>query len=683
MATRARGDELGLIWEAPVAAAKGEEERFVASPAAIAKLDEMVTWKPPELSSIRLDGVKELCVDVETKDTQLSELGAGVRRPGNYIAGIAVGTTDRRWYLPVAHEGGGNLPKEMVFGWARKVLNAFDGDLIGANLIYDLDWLANEGITFPNVKAMHDVQIAEPLIDEWRMHYDLDSLGFDYLGEGKNETLLQRAAMAYGFGQTDSSIKTNLWRLPARFVGPYAEADVDLPIRIWHKQRVRLAEEGLLRVYDVERRLIPLLLAMKRRGVRVDLDKAKQVTDMLRKQLKELESALRREFGSGATFTSPGSLVRGLEEAGIKLPPTPKTAHLPERQQRKSVNKVVLDKYKDHPRVKLLLEGRKLQTLIGTFMEGHIQSHHINGVIHCDFNQLKGDTGGTIARFSSSNPNLQNIPARDEQLAPMIRGIFVPFTERWDRYDESQIEYRLLANFARGQGAEGARQKYRDDPETDFHVMCGEFIGADANDGFIRKRVKNTNFCKVYGGGVPKLAATFGCSIEEAQEFADRYDRELPWVKATLEAAMHWAGRRGFVETLLGRKQRFSLWEPFGNYDRKFPPLPEKEAREKYGNRIQRAFLYAALNRKLQASAADVMKKAMVDCWEAGVFADDALGAPLLTVHDELDIDNPMTPKAMEAAVEVKRLMEVGFVDELKVPLVCDHSFGNNWGEAS
>lgn len=694
MASALRGDEMGFFWEEPRAVAQSRGEMVLnPSPRLLKKLAERSgpRWTAPDLGSIKLKGVKQLSIDLECRDEELSALGQGCWRDPkkNYIVGIALGTDDgRRWYIPVRHEGGGNLDEGLVKRWAMKVLNEFDGELVGAKLIYDLVWLAMWGIMFPKVKAFHDIQVAEPLLDEWRLSYGLDELSWEYLGEGKDQSLLNMAAEAYGFGSSERLIKTNLWRLPAEFVGPYGEGDVDRPLRIWAIQRVKLAEEGLMRVYDIERKLIPLLVRMKLRGVRVDMRRVEEVTSILEKKFNEFDIQLKREFGLKASFTSNGSLAPGLREAGIPLQPTPSTKDLPPHMQRMSVNKIVLDKYKNHPKVKLILEGRKLATLIGTFMRGHLQTHAIPdgnqyGIIHCDFNQLKGESGGTIARFSSSNPNLQNIPARDEELAPLVRSCFVPFTRRWDRLDESQIEYRLLVNFARGQGAEEAREMYRNDPTTDFHVMCGNFIGADASDSFIRKRVKNTNFCKVYGGGIPKLASTFGCSIEEATEFSNKYDRELPFVKYTHEQAMMWGGRRGYVETLLGRKQRFSLWEPIGNFDRKAVPMLEKAAREAYGTRITRAYLYAALNRKLQASAADVMKKGMVDGYEAGCFDDDALGAPLLTVHDELDCDNDMTPRAIEAMREAKRHMEIGFKDEVKVPIVCDHSYGDNWAEAS
>lgn len=686
-----RFDDDGLIWNTPARPARGGF-MLGPSPLAIKRLEERAgkRWEPPtELPS--LHGVKELCFDLETRDTGLAEdLGPGVRRDPkrNYIVGWAIGTDDgRRFYLPTRHEGGGNMDPERVGNWARDALNKFDGELIGAHLLYDLDWAANEGVTFGNVRAFHDIQNAEPLINEHRFQFGLEHVSKDYLGEGKDETLLQEWGEAYGY-RTADALKENLWRAHSQYVGPYAEGDVDRPMRIWHKQREILRQEGLERVYEVERKLIPLLLAMRRRGVRIDLNHAEEVANRIDKRIIDLNTQLKHIAGRQAEFTAGASFVRALKERGIPVPWTPSSGKIDPKTGRArpmvpSVTKALLQRYQAQDELcRIVMEGRKLTTLSNTFMKGHILGHHLNGYIHCNFNQLKSEDGGTIARFSSSDPNLQNIPARDEILAPLIRSIFVPDEgETWERLDESQVEFRLLVNFARGQGAEEARELYRSDPTTDFHIMCGNFIGADASDSFVRKRVKNTNFCKVYGGGAGKLAETFGCSVQEAQEFSDKYDKRLPFVDHTYNEAMKWANRRGFITTLLERKQRFIFWEPFGNYGaNKVPALPHEAALAKWGNRIQRAGTYMALNRKLQASAADVMKKAMVDGLEAGVFDAGALGAPLLTIHDELDMSRPDTAAAREAMVELKRIMEIGFVDQLKVPLVCDREAGPNWG---
>jgi DNA polymerase-1 len=254
----------------------------------------------------------------------------------------------------------------------------------------------------------------------------------------------------------------------------------------------------------------------------------------------------------------------------------------------------------------------------------------------------------------------------------------------------SQIEYRFLAHFALGKGAAECREQYNTDPKTDYHKLCARLANMDENDPFVRKLVKNINFGKVYGAGPPKLAATMGKSVEEAKLFTDKYDEDLPFVAKTFQTASDVAQRRGYVLTILQRRQRFPLWEPkrWGGEHRP-PGLPYEQALEQYGgigadgqllrnpNRLRRAYTHAALNRVLQGSAADMMKKAMVIIWESGIC--DVIGAPLLTIHDELDDSVPQTHEGEQAAQEATRLMTDAI--KLKVPVLVDADYGANWGE--
>jgi DNA polymerase I-like protein with 3'-5' exonuclease and polymerase domains len=632
-------------------------------------------WTAPlELPSLR--GVTELALDTETKDLDLMSRGPGVRR-GARIVGISLGFNDQRMYLPIGHEGGGNLDRNLVLRWAREELNAYDGEVIGTNLGYDLDFLAEEGVTLPNVKAFHDVQVAEPLIDEWRREYNLDALSYDYLGEGKEQQLLKEAAAAWGFS-TMRQLKQNIWRLPANLAGPYAEGDVDRPLRIWPLQRARLEAEDLLTVYNVERQLIPILVAMRRRGVPVNIRRAEMLRQRFVHERDEWVRRLKHLAGPRAELMEPKTLAPALEARGIMVPYTRPSKNFPQGQI--SIAKAFLEQYQADELVRVIAEGRKINTIITTFLDSQILGYALNGRIHPTFTQLKNDDSGTIGRFSGEHPNLQFIPARDEVLAPLIRGIFEPENgEDWQRDDASQIEYRFLTHYAVGRGAEEARESYRRDKKTDFHKMAANMLGADPEDKIRRKRVKNTNFCKVYGGGIPKVAATFGCSVEEAFSFVREYDEKLPFVGDTYKAAMKWANRRGFVVTILNRRQRFPFWEPVGNYEHHKPAYLREEALRVYGPRIVRAETFTALNKKLQVSAADMMKKAMVDIWNAGICR--VLGAFLVTVHDELGSSVPRTPAGDEAGREVTRLMEEAV--QLKVPIYVERDRGATWGEVS
>ena len=636
-----RGDELGMLWEDPVVSTR------VVVQGPMPKSDWVAPHDFPEFRK-----AKRLAIDTETCDPDLSALGPGVRRDG-YVVGISIAADglEPRYY-PIRHDAGGNLDEDMVLEWFRYEMARFKGELVGAHLLYDLDYLTQEGVNFSGVKRYLDVQNAEPLLDENALSYSLDRIALDRLGRGKDETLLERALAAHGYKG-----KNHLWRLPARFVGPYAEEDAALPLEILAAQEPLLAAEDLGNVFDLESRLIPLLLAMRRRGVRINVGKAEEAREALVKKRAEVFATL----GTDDVWSAE-SLAPLFDAKGIEYPLTPKT-------KKPSITKPWLEAQQD-PFAGLVRDARRYDKTIGTFFDGHILGHHVNGKIHCQFNQLKSDEGGAVSgRFSSSDPNLQQITARDEELTPIVRGVFVPDDDEqvWVQHDYSQIEYRKLVHYARGQGADEARARYHTDPDTDFHAMCGEMASISN-----RKQVKNVNFGVVYGAGAKTTAVSMGVSEEEAHRFIKRYDEALPFVRDTSAWVQEAAGKRGWIKTISGRRRRFNMWE---RRNGKPGIKPEAEAREEWGDLIRRAMTYSALNSLLQGGAADVMKKGMVDVWESGVC--DALGGPpLLTVHDELDWSVP--PDCDEALAEVQNLMESAY--ELRVPIVVDEERGPNWG---
>lgn len=647
-------------------------------------------WRPTaELPS--LSAVRQLSIDVETCDPNLSDLGPGVRR-GGYMAGIAVALdiNGPRMYLPFKHQGGDNLPPEVVLNWARDEFPKFTGEVVGASLLYDLDYMAHEGIEFKNASAFHDVQIIEVLLNEWRYSYELDAISKDRLGVGKDESLLRAAAAAHNW-TTDDRVKANIWRLPARYVGPYAEGDVDRPIRMLPQQLAQLADQQLEQVYEIERKLIPILLGMRRRGVRVNIPRAEEVRKILETKEHEQLDILRSFAGPKAGFMAVDSFSDALKDRGLPLEYTPKKGAI-------SVKSAWLQRHKNDPMISSILLGRKFFNAKNTFIDGHVFTHSLRkpgdnfGRIHCEFNQLKNAEGrGTAARFSSSNPNLQNVISRDDEfitenlddelLSYLVRSIFVPEDEHlWQRDDASQIEYRLLVHFARGRGSDEARARYNNDPSTDYHKFCAELAGISPDDKILRKRVKGINFAKGYGAKRKKLAELLNCTLEEADDFIKLYETALPFTVDTFNAAENWAKRRGFIVTVLNRRHRFPFWQPTGSFGKDAPPgLPKEKALIEYGENIQRANAYKALNNKLQGSAADIMKKGMVDAYEAGIFAEDALGFPMVTVHDELGSSVSPTGRGDEAGRELPRVLERAV--KLRVPVIVESARGKTWGD--
>jgi DNA polymerase I-like protein with 3'-5' exonuclease and polymerase domains len=299
----------------------------------------------------------------------------------------------------------------------------------------------------------------------------------------------------------------------------------------------------------------------------------------------------------------------------------------------------------------------------------------VNGRVYGQFHPLRGDDGGTRSgRYSSSTPNLQNIPARDDELAPIVRGLYQPDEghKLWRKYDYSQIEYRFLAHFAVGGGADTVRQRYQNDPHVDFHEMTRQLIKEFAGVTLDRKVTKTINFGLIYGMGQPKLAHSLHLKPADGKKLFLAYHKGAPFAKATLEACAEEARRTGTISTVLGRKSRFDLWEPTGRDER--VALPYEQARRAYGPSLQRAYTHKALNRRLQGSAADLMKMATWRCMKDGIF--DRTGYPRITVHDELDFSDP--GGVDDAFLEMQRVMENAIA--LRVPVKVTPEFGPDWG---
>jgi DNA polymerase I-like protein with 3'-5' exonuclease and polymerase domains len=583
------------------------------------------------------------------------------------MVGLAVGTDDGyRRYFPFAHDMGNNLPREAVLQWAKDNLTKAGQPKVGANLLYDLDYLYHAGV--PVAGPFYDVQVAEPLIDELSRDYSLGALMEKYTGEGKPEDeMYEWLSAAFGGPATRRAQAGNIWRAPAEVVGPYAEGDVDGPFRVLEAQQRVLKEQELETVFEVETRLIPLLLAMRQRGVRVAVDQAEMLDATLASKAEQLRGEL---AAAGVDPNKHLTLAKYCDGKGIRYLKTPKGNPSFPGQWLLNHNDPLLRKVAD---------VRRLEKHAGTFLQGYILKHAINGRIHCQFHQLRGDEYGAVSgRFSSSDPNLQNIPARDEELGPLVRGMFLPDEgELWGSDDWSQIEYRLLVHYAMGIGAREAREQYRRDPKVDFHQYVADLSGID------RRPAKGINFGLVYGMGEPAMASNLGRPLHEVKPLFQQYHDRFPFVRNTYNRVSKRAEERGYIKTLLGRRRRFPYFEA-ANWDEARAyresggaPMLEVEARAKWSN-VRRGYCHKALNGLLQGGAADIMKMAMVKIWESGVC--DVLGAPLSTVHDELNWSIPQTREGREAHQEAVSIMESCV--PLRVPLVCDAGIGANWGEA-
>lgn len=628
-------------------------------------------WTTPAVFP-RLDAAKRIAIDLETKDPLLLTKGPGEIRGDGHICGVGVGVdTGERWYFPMRHEfGGGNMNPDMVLNWCRDELTRPHQEKVGANIMYDVSWLRAEGVHVAG--TLRDVSYAEALLNENARSYSLNAIAKKWLNEGKSDDALYKwLAATYGGKPTRRQQGGRIHMAPAQLVGPYCEGDVDLPLRAYDLQRKELEAQGLLDLFDMESKLTPLLLDMRWHGVRVDEERAGEVSAIIHKKTDDAQAILNDAAGCEINADSNNDIAAMFDRQGIKYPTT--AAGNP------SFVKEWLEQH-DSPLAQNIVAVRKYAKAVSTFIDGGILSNVVNGRIHGQFHPLKSDENGTVTgRFSSSTPNLQNFPSRDKELASLIRSLFIPNEghPNWRRYDYSQIEYRLLAHYAKGAGADDVRQQYLDNPRTDFHEMVRQLVFKVTGNLLDRKPTKNINFGLCYGMGKPKLIRQLGLSQAAGDKLFNAYHTGAPFVRETYEAAMSTAKTRGYVKTLLGRRRRFDFWEPRQWSEDKEKPRSYDAAVNEWGeNAIQRAGAHAALNAVLQGSSADIIKLAMVTAYEAGIF--DVIGVPLVTVHDELDHSDDGTPEAAEAFKELQHTMET--CTTLKVPVLADAEVGPNWG---
>lgn len=651
-----RFDNIGLWWQdLPTSRKRGER--------VLGPLPEIPVsgWKPPTtLPDLRRASV--MSFDVETYDPELMDHGPGWGRNKGHLCGISVATPDQRIYVPMRHtvQAEMNLDPDMVLRWARAMLETPNIPKVGANLIYDIGWLRQEGV---DVKGkLYDVQFAEALIDE-NSKVNLEALGRKYCGIGKEVDILKDWILNY-YGGGQRTWRKDIYRAPVSLVGAYGEMDAALPLMVIKEQFPLLVNDGLMELFDLENKLIRILVDMRLAGVSIDIPYAEQLRDKLVADVNEVQERVDRMAGFSVNVNASESLAKAFGVFGLDFPKTEKGAP--------SFVKEFLENH-DHEFANAVTELRGIEKLRGTFVEGYLLGSHVNGRVHGSFHPLSGTDGGTkTGRFASSDPNLQNIPVRHGK---EVRRAFVPDTghKQWRKYDYSQIEYRFLAHYAVGEGSDIIRQRYSDDPNTDYHQATAELIYQIANILLERGPTKNINFGLVYGMGIDKLAKDLKLAIAAAKELIAAYHKGVPFAKATMQSVMDFANDNGYNLTILGRRTRFNLWEPDG-WGVKGIALPHDQATQRYG-RVKRAYLYKALNYKLQGSAADMMKAAMVKCYEDGIF--DVTGIPRLTVHDELDFSDMGHQE--EAYTEMRHIMQT--VIPLRVPVVCDLEVGANWGD--
>ena len=603
-------------------------------------------WLPPT-DFPNLDKYDEIAIDLETKDPNLNErMGSGSVVGVGDVVGISLATHDWCAYYPIAHEGGGNMDRKMVLNWFQDQMKT-DSTKIFHNAMYDVCWLRRLGINIQG--QIVDTMIAASLVDENRFRYDLNGISRDYLGKGKDETALYEAAKSWGVDP-----KAEMYKLPAMYVGAYAERDAQLTLELWQELKKEILHQDIEAIFAMETKLFPVLVDMRYLGVRVDQDKAAIEKKRMVEDEKRLLGGIYAETGIDVQLFAARSIAKIFDKLGLPYDRTAKT-------QAPSFTKNFLANH-PHKIVQAIAKAREINKAHTTFIDTILKHSH-KGRIHAEINQLRGDSGGTVTgRFSMNNPNLQQIPARNKDLGPRIRSLFIPEEGcKWGCFDYNQQEPRLLVHYASLQGffsVEDVVEAYKNE-NADFHQIVADMASIP------RFQAKTINLGMFYGMGKNKLQAELGVNKLQAEELFKQYHGKVPFVKQLMNAVMDRAQSAGKVRTLLGRLCRFHLWEPnqFGIHK----PLPHDAALAEHGPGIRRAYTYKALNRLIQGSAADMTKKAMIDLHAEGII-------PHLQVHDELDI----SVQNKKEADKIKQIMESTVT--LEVPNKVDYEEGVNWG---
>jgi len=608
-------------------------------------------WLPPQTFP-DLSDYSEISIDLETRDPDLKTLGSGSVVGRSEIVGIAVAVQGWSGYYPIAHEGGGNMDKKMVLKWFQDILNT-ESIKIFHNAMYDVCFIRAAGLKING--TIVDTMIAGSLVDENRFRYDLGSMGRDYLGRGKNEAVLNETAAIWGV-----DAKSEMYKLPAMYVGEYAERDAEMTLELWQEMKKEIYTQDIEDIFNLEIELFPCLVDMRFLGVRVDVEAANQLKQKLLAEEKECLQKVKKETSIDIQIWAARSIAQVFEKLRLPFDRTEKT-------NSPSFTKNFLQNH-PHPIVQKIARAREINKAHTTFIDTIIKHEH-KGRIHAEINQLRSDQGGTVTgRFSYSNPNLQQIPARNKELGPRIRSLFIPEEGcKWGVFDYSQQEPRLVVHYASmdknsqnitGEGLEDVLESYLEH-DADFHKIVADMASIP------REQAKTINLGLFYGMGKNKLQAELGLDKEDAEDLFQQYHSKVPFVKQLMYSVMERAQDAGKIRTLLGRRCRFNLWEP-----RKFgvhKALPKEEAEREHGpGMIKRAYTYKALNRLIQGSAADMTKKAMVNLYKEGII-------PHIQVHDELDISVDNNED------KIKEIMESAV--DLEVPNKVDYESGPNWGQ--
>ena len=581
-------------------------------------------------------------IDIETHDPHLEDWGRGSIRNDGFIIGIGC-------YCPDLGIDDFFRPTDNRI---KQVLNDPDVTKIFHNGVYDLDWIMNGPDHLEVYGRCEDTMTRETLLDSYAFSYSLDACckRRGVVGKNKGETIDNYWTQVGGKGEAVEHLKD----IPFPIVGKYCRQDCKATYDLFFAQQPLLEQENLMDANDIECRLYPLLMDMRKNGFRVNMSELFKLSDQFSTEYEEGMAELEQKYGFAPETLSLNS-AKDLEKIWRQehLPITYTDAGNP------SFAAAVLDDC-PHPiasKIKHLKGLIKTQSFFDSWVDLAQDSH-----LYPSFYPAKRDDAGTITgRWSSQNPNLQQVPAREEKHGKEIRSLFIPEEGCYlGAFDYKQIEYRVFTHFASGEGAADAQRQFNENPNTDYHQMTIDLMdwGDLGKEG--RHLAKNLNFGSIYGLGPKSFAVKFKQNLLHnhperdpdnlfpvAQSLMNEYFRKVPFVKPTCNKIMETGRRRGYVRTLSGRRQR----------------IPDDNA------------AYKLINYLIQGSAADILKKGIVDAWEKDVFKVLKIHAQ---VHDEIVFSIPKTKEGYEACKTLYECMANAY--GLKIPLGVDTEIGDDWG---
>ena len=676
-----------------------------------------------------LNGIDTVALDIETYDPNLKTKGLGAIRGDGFITGVAIATGKDTVYFPLHHSDHVKSDSEKKNFWDqmnKKILQNENITKVFHNAIYDVCWMRAE--TGKMLKGrIVDTMVAASVINENRFKYSLDALSKDILKDEKYKYDLQEKTFQWSGGMQKDPM-SNMHKLPSHVVKEYAKQDVNLTFRLWEifdKQLDKVLhikkdgeQKSCRKIFELETRLFPCLVDMKFKGVRIDTQKLESFGKKLKCRRDNLLNIIKKHTKVDVQLWAANSVKDLLNNQNI-------TNY--ERTPKSGMPKLPKDYLKTHANrfLRMLSKAREADKAVNTFIEG-LKGYIHNGRIHADINQIRSDAGGTVTgRFSMSNPNLQQIPAKG-YYGKKMRELFLPEEgHQWGSFDYSQQEPRIVVHYAIKHGLSETQEladKFNSD-EADFHQIVADMANIP------RKQAKSINLGLFYGMGKGKLQAELNLDKIQAKKLFDTYHDKVPFVKELSDNLMGFAKEHRLVFTLEDRFCRFDTYENvnkrWNNKERKFeewdpeakeikdektgkityrgdwivPRLMSKEvAWEKFKLQFNAkskskaeggkgkveeltvegrkswfaqyftpAFTYKALNRLIQGSAADMTKKAMVILYEKGI-------VPHIQIHDELCV----SIKDQETRTMVQKTMEQAI--KLKINNKVDCKLGPNWG---